>query len=239
MSGHSLPYEMLTAPWLISDPGDAGTLNLLDKGLAICQLVTAAAETRTVPAPSTIGQTLILFLDTDGGNCTITVNSGHNVTTLVMDDAGDAVQLDAISVGGTVKWLLTRDGDVAGRTIQANLVLNSLCVDQAIFTADRPYQVVGVTEIHATAGNDAAAVNLQLTKDTGTNAPGAGTDLLTNNTNAGFDLKGSANTLQTGTLVATEASLQLAAGDRLSLDFAGTITTLAGVQVTVSLRAID
>lgn len=239
MSGHVLPYEMLTAPWLISDPGSAGTLNLLDKGRAICQLKTAAAETRTVPAPSTIGQKLFLFLDTDGGDCTITVNSGHNVTTLVMDDAGDSVLLEAITVGGTVKWLLTRAGDGAGRTVNVNIPLNSGCVDQAIFTADRPYQVVGVTEIHATAGNDAGAVNLQLTKDTGTNAPGAGTDLLTNNTNAGFDLKGTANTLQTGALVATAASLIMAAGDRLSLDFAGTVTTLAGVQVTVSLRALD
>lgn len=61
---------------------------------------------------------------------------------------------------------------------------------------------------------------------------------LTNNANAGFDLKGTANTVQTGTLTATTADLQLATGDRLSLDFAGTLTDLAGLLVTVSLKRI-
>lgn len=111
-------------------------------------------------------------------------------------------------------------------------------VDQALFIANRAWQVTAVREIHSTAGTDASAVNLQVTKDTGTNAPGAGTDLLTNNSNAGFDLKGTANTVQVGTLTATVASLQLAAGDRLSVDYAGVVTALVGVVVTVTLKAI-
>lgn len=116
--------------------------------------------------------------------------------------------------------------------------LNSQCVDQSFFVADGTYLVTGVSYVHATAGSDASAVNLQITKDTSTNAPGAGTDLLTNNTNAGFNCKGTANTVQAGTLVSSEATRTLAAGDRLSLDFAGTITALAGVVVTVSLRRV-
>ena len=113
---------------------------------------------------------------------------------------------------------------------------NASLADQAFFIADRAYTVKAIYEIHAVAGNDAGAVNLQVTKDTSTNAPGAGTNLLTNNSNAGFDMKGTANTLQTGTLSATAADLELAAGDRLSVDFAGTLTTLAGVVVTVYLE---
>jgi hypothetical protein len=116
---------------------------------------------------------------------------------------------------------------------------NSALADQAFFIADRAYTVKAIYEIHATAGNDAGAVNLQVTKDTSTNAPGAGTNLLTNNSNAGFDLKGTANTLQTGSLSATAADLKLAAGDRLSVDFAGTLTTLAGVVVTVFLEPTE
>lgn len=123
-------------------------------------------------------------------------------------------------------------------TVKANLPLNGDNVDQCIFQAPFACQVVGVQEIHAVAGTDGSAVNLQLTKDTGTNAPGGGTDLLTNNSNAGFDMKGTANTIQNGTLTGTVANLQLAVGNRLSLDFAGTITTLAGTQVTVYLRRI-
>ena len=108
--------------------------------------------------------------------------------------------------------------------------------DAAFYLAQAPCKVVGVSYIHSTAGTDAGAVNVQLTKDSGTAAPGAGTDLLTNNTNAGFNCKGTANTVQTGALVTTDATLTLAAGDRLALDFAGTTTALAGVVVSVRLQ---
>jgi hypothetical protein len=115
---------------------------------------------------------------------------------------------------------------------------NASLADQSFFVATRAYEVAEISEVHAVAGNDAGAVNVQVTKDTGTQAPGAGTDLLTNNTNAGFNLKGTANTVQQGSLVSTQASRRLAAGDRLSVDFAGTLTTLAGVVITVSLKEI-
>jgi hypothetical protein len=120
--------------------------------------------------------------------------------------------------------------------LTVNCPLTTQCVDQAFFIADRAYEVLAVYEIHAVAGNDGGAVNLQVTRDTGTNAPGAGTDLLINNANAGFDMKGAANTLQTGALTATAASRRLAAGNRLSLDFAGTVTALLGLTVTVVLK---
>lgn len=110
--------------------------------------------------------------------------------------------------------------------------------DECFFIANRACKVIAIRQVHSTAGSDGLAVNLQVTKDTSTNAPGAGTDLLTNNTNAGFDLKGTANTVQTGTLTSTAASLLLAAGDRLSLDYAGTLTAVAGVVVTVTLEYV-
>ncbi|MCC5636318.1 hypothetical protein LC593_10700 [Nostoc sp. CHAB 5844] len=116
--------------------------------------------------------------------------------------------------------------------------INSLCVDQAFWVADGTYLVTGISYVHSTAGNDAGAVNLQVSKDTATQAPGAGVDLLTNNSNAGFDCKGTANTVQAGALVAADATRTLVSGDRLSLDFAGTVTSLAGVVVTVSLRRV-
>ncbi|NDJ20964.1 hypothetical protein GS682_04755 [Nostoc sp. B(2019)] len=122
--------------------------------------------------------------------------------------------------------------------ISVQCPVNSLCVDQPFFVADGAYLVTGVSYIHTQAGSDGSAVNLQITKDTGTAAPGAGTDLLTDNSNAGFNCKGTANTVQVGTLVATEATRTLSFGDRLSLDFAGTVTALTGVVVTVSLRRV-
>jgi hypothetical protein len=123
--------------------------------------------------------------------------------------------------------------------VQFWMAANASLADQAFFIADRAYNVVAIYEVHSTAGSDGSAVNLQVTKDTSTDAPGAGTNLLTNNADAGFNLKGTANTVQTGTLVATAASLKLAAGDRLAVDFAGTLTALAGVVVTVYLEPTE
>lgn len=121
--------------------------------------------------------------------------------------------------------------------ISWNLAANASLADQAFFIAPRPLKVVAVSEVHATAGNDASAVNLQLVVDRLTDAPGAGTNLLSNNTSNGFDMKGTANTVQNGTF-SSEWGATLLAGDRLSLDFAGTLTTLAGVQVTVTLQEV-
>ncbi len=158
---------------------------------------------------------------------------------------GGSIANDASMASGKTFAVTTADKlTVAGvivsptKSISVQCPANADCVDKAFFIADRAYQVTAISEVHSAAGTNGSAVNLQVTKDVTTDAPGAGTDLLTNNTNAGFDLKGTANTVQAGTLTATTASLQLAAGDRLSLDFAGTLTTLAGVLVTVTLKPI-
>lgn len=126
-------------------------------------------------------------------------------------------------------------------TVRFNGAAPTSLIDQVLFICPvgQSYQLVSVDEIHATAGSDASAVSLQVTKDTGTQAPGAGVDLLTNNTNVGFNLKGTANTVQNGTLSATTADLVFAVGDRLSIDFAGTLTALAGVNVTINLKRVS
>lgn len=113
------------------------------------------------------------------------------------------------------------------------LAANASLADQAFFVAPAPCEVLDIQEVHSTAGTDAGAVSLQVTKDVSTDAPGAGTDLLTS---VGFNMKGTANTVQEGTLVSSKASLAMKRGDRLSVDFAGTLTALAGVVVTVTLR---
>lgn len=105
--------------------------------------------------------------------------------------------------------------------------------DTVFFVAPRAMRIIAATEVHSVAAGGASA--LQVTKDTSTNAPGAGTDLLTNNTNTGFDLAATANTPQQGALTTTAADLRLAAGDRLAVDFANAIQSSAGVVVTVLL----
>jgi hypothetical protein len=102
------------------------------------------------------------------------------------------------------------------------------------FIADRPYVVTGVQEIHATAGTDAGAVTLDITKDTGTGAPASGSSVLVSGT---FNLKGTANTLQT-ILAANSGVAQFAVGDRLALKLTGVPTSLASLQVQISIRSI-
>lgn len=129
-------------------------------------------------------------------------------------------------------------GSILAHEIVYQCPLNADCVDKTFFIANYPCVVTDIRYIHQTAGSDAGAVNVQVTKDTGTNAPGAGTDLLLNNAGAGFDCKGTANTVQVGSLVVDPLVRTLAAGDRLALDFAGTVTALVGVVVAVNLLRI-
>lgn len=103
--------------------------------------------------------------------------------------------------------------------------------DQAFFIANRPYTVAGASYAHRIAEATAATLTIQLTKDTGTNAPGAGTDLLTS---TGFNGKAAINTVAVGTLTATAADLVMAAGDRLSADLSVAVTEHAGWCITVA-----
>lgn len=156
--------------------------------------------------------------------------------------AGDRLAIK-FSAAGTelagVQVTITVAPAGTGHWLVYNMQANGDLVDQTIFLAQRDFIVTAAYEAHSTLGTNGSAVNVQLTKDTSTNAPGAGTDLLTNSTNAGFNLKAAINTVQTGTLTATAASLRLAPGDRLAVDFAGTLTAVAGLVVVVVLQPIS
>lgn len=105
-------------------------------------------------------------------------------------------------------------------------------IDQPLFIADRAYKVVSIKEAHGTAGGAGAA--LVLKKCTGTQAAASGTAMHTGS----IDLTATANTVVTPTLSATATDYTLAAGDRIAADYTGTITPLAGANVTIVLRAI-
>lgn len=164
-------------------------------------------------------------------------NLGLDVKAPVRVAAKTNIDITAFPLSVNSETLIA--GDSVTGLVESTTVLlaNTSVLDQCVFIANRAYQVTAISEVHAVAGTDVGDVSLQVTKDTGTDAPGAGTDLLTDNTGAGFNMKGTANTVQSGTLV-TPAIAVLAAGDRLSLDFAGTVADVAGVVVTITLKAI-
>ena len=114
------------------------------------------------------------------------------------------------------------------KTVTYNETLNGSIGTTPFFIADQAYTVVSVNYVNKTAGTGTGTATV--THDTGTAAPGAGTALITP-----IAVTAVANTVTTGVIVATAAALTLAAGDRLSVLFAGTLTTLAGVVVTVTL----
>jgi len=101
------------------------------------------------------------------------------------------------------------------------------------FIANRPYQVLYATERHETAGTSGSAVTMQLAKVPSGTAPASGTNIL----KTAIDLKATANVNQLPVPVVGSASI-LNPGDALSLITTGTLTSLAGVTVSVLLKAV-
>ena len=99
----------------IADPGNAGAIPVLNAGFV--NLVTGGAETRTLAAPLWVGQLLQLHLQTDGGDCVLTVTNGWNQignTVITFDDEGDSVILFGVQVGANLRWrIVSVDGPIA------------------------------------------------------------------------------------------------------------------------------
>lgn len=123
---------------------------------------------------------------------------------------------------------------------QVTVLINASSVDTNLWIcpASDDFEIVKVSEVHS-AG--ATGATLQLRKCTGTTAPASGTALLnsalaldsTNNTTVSKTVAG-------GDFAAVEgaAANRFTAGDRLALDFSGTLTGLVGTLV-VSLKRIQ
>lgn len=94
-------------------------------------------------------------------------------------------------------------------------------VSQTVFVADDFYQFIGIKEAHSTVSSSGT---ITVEKCTGTQAPGGGTALLTGT----LSTVSTINTVQSGTLITTLASLQLAPGDRLGIVSGGTQTGYVG-----------
>ncbi len=100
-----------------------------------------------------------------------------------------------------------------------------------------PCILVSVQEVHATAGSDGSAVTLTIEKLTGTTAKGSGLTML----GGTFNLKGTADTVQTINRLSTGLStgitsgvldISLNTGDRVALKKSGTLTAVNDICVT-------
>lgn len=106
--------------------------------------------------------------------------------------------------------------------------------DNVIYIANCPMEVEEIKCMPVVAGSDGSAVTAEVKKASGTTATGSGTSLAT----ATFDLKGTAYTVQTATLSSTKSVRELASGDRLGIDFTGTLTAAEGF-IQVRLKRIQ
>jgi len=104
--------------------------------------------------------------------------------------------------------------------------------NQPFFIARHPCEVMWVAESHTVKGTDAGAVTLNIEKLTGTQAPGAGVEIL----GTAFDMKGTIDTVVQKEGKDLTVNRQLKNGERLCVKFTGTKTALAGVCLTVYLK---
>lgn len=105
----------------------------------------------------------------------------------------------------------------------------------AFYTAPFPCEILAVSAVWETAATGGGSGALQIEKVTGTTAVGSGTTLLA----TAFDLTSTANTVNYATLTATVLDRQLNRGDRLALRDSGTLTSCAGLQVTVLVKPLQ
>ena len=94
-------------PATIADPGNAAAIPVTASGRVA--IVTAGAETRTLAVPTIVGQRLLIYMKTDGGDAVITVAAAINATgnnTITLNDAGDAIELVAVENGSDKRWVV-------------------------------------------------------------------------------------------------------------------------------------
>lgn len=104
--------------------------------------------------------------------------------------------------------------------------------DTHIFVSPDHYIVESIQAVWSVAGGANAAVSVK--KTTGTTAVASGTELHS----TAIDLTATAATVVSATITATAANRRLKPGDRLGLDFSGTLTNLVGLNVTIFLRPV-
>ena len=146
-----------------------------------------------------------------------------------------AIALNGSPTVATGKTLAVTDADkltVGGKIVPQYLILNvpmnADSVDQWVFVADAAYELDTV-ELSYTVASTSGTFDLK--KSTTVQAPAAGGTMLTST----IDMSQTANTVYAGTKHGTEGNRRLADGNKLSVCFTGTMTSLAGGVATIRL----
>lgn len=178
--------------------------------------------------------------------CRITINNiGTGVVTITPTTStinGQATL--TVSPGTSVSITSTATAAATGDYIYAISGASQICqayyftgtpaaTNQAFVVANRPMVLASLTHVHSVAAGGASTMDV--THESGTTAPGAGTSVFASGS---FDLNATANTPQTASLVAALATRTFTAGHRLSVKFNNTIQSSAGIVVEACFSPI-
>lgn len=184
--------------------------------------ITSGAGGSTSGAAGAIAIAVGAATSANGASITVTAGNGAGGT-----NSGGNINLvpgTAVSTGTPGEVQVAGDSGL----IFINTALVAASATQSIFVATRPVRVKALSRTFGTASTSGT---LQLEKIPSGTANASGTNLLTGT----VALSGTTNTVASGTLIGTVASLTLAAGDRLGFVIAGTMTNLANCMVSVAV----
>jgi hypothetical protein len=105
------------------------------------------------------------------------------------------------------------------------------CVDTHVMVANYEYIVDSVKAKFVTASSS-GTIDVKICDDG--QAPSAGTSVLSST----ISIAGTADTSVSGTLTTTEDDRKISKGKSIALDFGGTVTSIAGLVVTLVLRRV-
>jgi hypothetical protein len=135
MSAHNAASQQFSAVKELPDPGDAKTI-VADRDECVVNIVSAAAETRTLGRPTKAGCLCTLYCRTAVGTITLTVTGGYNAdgdTTFSLTTAGQYVMFESVetSTSGTFVWLKISDYSTGNLTPAEAAILDGMGSTQA------------------------------------------------------------------------------------------------------------
>lgn len=227
-------YRVVSITWIHATQSSvAGTAKVekTPSGVAVgsgTSLMSGTFNLHTIANNTLTTATLSTTNTGDSDNPDLILNPGDQLSVVI---AGTITSLAGVQCTVTLAPL-----GASVKTVSFWVNANADMVQsQAFFTGNRPY-IISAVSMRWQTKSSVSNLALTLTNDASGTAPGAGTSVLTDNTNTGPLVTQTANTTYSGTLTSTAATLRLANTSQLSAHFSGaTLTALVGVVVTVSL----
>ena len=129
MASHNIGHKIFEAQSECKDPGASGTF-AINQSVSCINLVSAAAEARTMPDPAKAGCLVLLHHYTDGGDITVTFSTAFTedgATTFVFSEVGQMLLLMSVRVSASaLAWRKISDYGIGNLALADTAVLDDL-----------------------------------------------------------------------------------------------------------------